>query len=81
MEEFIFESSLSASLDFKRGCIDMLFALRILNEMAFANKIPLYTCFVDLKKAYDSVPRELLWKVLGESPKITKQHHQQIKVP
>ena len=25
----------------------------------------LYMCFIDLQKAYDSVDRELLWKVLA----------------
>ena len=27
--------------------------------------MPQYTCFVDFRKAYDSVPRELLWQKLA----------------
>ena len=36
-------------------------------------RIPLYTCFVELTKAYDSVNRTLLWKGLawaGVPPKM-----------
>jgi hypothetical protein len=29
-----------------------------------AKKKPLYGCFVDFKKAFDIVPREVLWQVL-----------------
>ena len=47
-----------------RSTVDMLFVVRRLQELARARKTPLYMCFVDLKKAYDSVDRELLWKVL-----------------
>ena len=42
----------------------MLFVRR-LQELGRARKIPLYMCFIDLQKAYDSVDRELLWVVLA----------------
>ena len=42
----------------------MLFVVRRLRELGRVRKIPLYTCFIDLQKAYDSVYRELLWQVL-----------------
>ena len=50
-----------------RSTIDMLFVVRRLQELGRQRKIPLYTCFVDLQKAYDSVDRELLWKVLARA--------------
>jgi hypothetical protein len=47
-----------------RSTIDMLFVVRRLQELGRERKIPLYMCFIDLQKAYDSVDRELLWEVL-----------------
>jgi len=48
-----------------RSTVDMLFVMRRLQELGRRRKIPLYMCFIDLQKAYDSVDRELLWKVLA----------------
>ena len=45
----------------------MLFVVRRLQELGRQRKIPLYTCFVDLQKGFDSVDRELLWKVLARA--------------
>ena len=50
-----------------RSTIDMLFVVRRLQELGRRRKIPLYMCFVDLQKAYDSVDRELLWQVLARA--------------
>ena len=47
-----------------RGCVDQVFTLRVLVEKAREFNTPVYLCFVDLKKAYDSVNREALWSVL-----------------
>ena len=47
-----------------RGCVDQVFTVRILAEKAREFNIPLYLCFVDLQKAYDSVNRQALWAVL-----------------
>jgi len=41
--------------------IDQLFILQTLIEQSQAKKKPLYCYFVDLKKAFDTVPREVLW--------------------
>jgi hypothetical protein len=35
-----------------------------LTEQAKFQKKELYTCFVDFKKAFDTIPRDLLWQVL-----------------
>jgi hypothetical protein len=43
---------------------DNLFILRTLTEQAKFQKKQLHTCFVDFKKVFDTVPRDLLWQVL-----------------
>jgi len=45
--------------------IDQLFILQTLIEHNKAKKKPLYTCFVDFKKAFDTMLREMLWQVLA----------------
>ena len=47
-----------------RSTTDMMFVIRRLQELARKKRIPLYVCFIDLTKAYDSVDPTLLWKVL-----------------
>ena len=42
-----------------------MFVIRRLQELARKKRIPLYVCFIDLTKAYDSVDRTLLWTVLA----------------
>ncbi len=42
----------------------MIFDARQLVEKAREHGESLYVLFVDLRKAYDSVPRQALWKVL-----------------
>ena len=42
----------------------MMFVVGRLQELGRKEGVPLYTCFVDLQKAYDSVDRSLLWIVL-----------------
>ena len=58
-----------------RGCVDMIFVTTQLVEKAREHNDTLYMLFVDLKKAYDSVPREALWRVLekcGVPPKLLR---------
>ncbi|CAB1114327.1 unnamed protein product [Ectocarpus sp. CCAP 1310/34] len=50
-----------------RSTVDMLFVVCRLQELGRRKKRPLYMCFVDLNKAYDSVDREMLWKVLARA--------------
>ena len=47
-----------------RGCADMIFCARQLMEKAREHNTTLYLLFIDLRKAYDSIPREALWQVL-----------------
>jgi hypothetical protein len=44
---------------------NQLFILQNLIEQNKAKKKPLYCCFVDFKKAFDTVPREMLWQLLA----------------
>ena len=47
-----------------RGCVDQVFCLLILMEKACEFCTPLYLCFADLTKAYDSINMSALWSVL-----------------
>ena len=47
-----------------RGCADQLFSLQVLMEKAREFHKQIYICFIDLRKAYDSVNRISLWTVL-----------------
>ena len=58
-----------------RGCCDMIFVAQQLVEKAQEHQELLFTLFVDLRKAYDSVPRLALWQVLkklGVPPQMLK---------
>ena len=54
---------------FRRGfrTADQVFTLKTLIDQAFSNGKKLYTCFVDFKKAYDTVWRDGLWYKLLEN--------------
>lgn len=47
-----------------RSTADMIFTLRQLQEKAIEQHRPLYIVFVDFTKAFDTVDRSTLWKVL-----------------
>lgn len=47
-----------------RGTCEAIFSVRQLQEKSREQNRPLYLCFVDLEKAFDSVPREALWLML-----------------
>ena len=46
-----------------RGCTDMIFTVRQIAEKAWEHQAKVFL-FIDLRKAYDSVPREALWLAL-----------------
>ena len=45
-----------------RSTIDMMFVVRQLQELGQKAGVPLFLCFVDILKAYNSVDRNLLWQ-------------------
>ena len=46
-----------------RSTIDQIFILKMTMERTREFNKPLFMCFIDITKAYDSVDRELMWKV------------------
>ena len=47
-----------------RSCADLIFTLRMLVDDSKEWNKKLYLLFIDLEKAFDSVDREILWKIL-----------------
>nr|KAG5705815.1 hypothetical protein BaRGS_027474 [Batillaria attramentaria] len=47
-----------------RSCADQIASLRIIVEQSLEWNSPLYLNFIDYEKAFDSVDREALWKLL-----------------
>ena len=47
-----------------QGCTDMIFVVRQIIEKCKEHQVEGFLFFVDLRKAYDSVPRSALWAVL-----------------
>ena len=46
----------------KRACCDQIYVARMLIQKTREFNRPLYFCFIDLQKAYDSINREALWQ-------------------
>ena len=47
-----------------RGTMDMIFTARQIQEKCQEQQLDLYYCIIDLTKAFDTVNREALWKIL-----------------
>ena len=56
---------LQSSVTPKRSTIDRILALRVLTECRQEFRWGLLAAFVDLCKAFDSVNRDALWRILG----------------
>jgi len=63
-ELFQIETEEQAGFRVGRSMIDHIFCLKQLIEKKMAVDQPLHLLFVDLEKAYDSVPLKNLWKAL-----------------
>ena len=50
----------------ERGTIDMVFAARQLQEKCQEQNTDLYSTYVDLTKAFDTVSREGLWRIMAK---------------
>lgn len=68
-----------------RGCSDMIFTVRQVVEKSWEHKAKAFLVFIDLRKAYDSVPREAMWVVLrklgvpDQLVEIIQSFHQDMK--
>ena len=48
----------------RRSCSEQIFTLRTIIEQSLEHQTPLIINFIDFKKAFDSIHRESLWKIL-----------------
>ncbi|XP_059146612.1 uncharacterized protein LOC131934570 [Physella acuta] len=48
----------------ERSCTDQIATLRIIVEQTIEWQAPLYICFVDFEKTFDSVDRQTIWNLL-----------------
>jgi hypothetical protein len=58
-----------------KSTIDQIFTLKLIMEKSQEYNKPLFLCFIDIQKAYDSVDRNFLWKVCrcyGTSDKLIR---------
>ena len=58
--------------------MEAIYLLRRLMEKYREKKKDLYMIFIDLEKAYDRVPREVIWWVL-EKKRVTKRYIELVK--
>ena len=50
----------------ERGTVDMIFAARQLQEKCQEQNIDLYSTYIDLTKAFETVSRDGLWKIMAK---------------
>ncbi|CAF3906760.1 unnamed protein product [Rotaria sp. Silwood1] len=64
-----------AGFQSNRSTIDHIFTLKLLMEKTRVHNKSLFLCFIDIQKAYDSINREILWRICrhyGLSEKIVR---------
>ena len=49
-----------------RSTVDQIFTLKMAMEKSREFNRPMFMCFIDIQKAYDSVNRDLLWKICSQ---------------
>ena len=66
LQELAEEVLPEAQCGFRKGrsCSDMIFTVRQIIEKSWEHKTKSFLSFIDLKKAYDSVPRDAMWLAL-----------------
>ena len=47
-----------------KGCIDQIFSLRTIIEQSLEWNVPVFINFIDFSKAFDSIHRDSLWKIV-----------------
>ena len=60
----------------ERSCTDQIATLRIIKEQSLEWQSPLYVNFVDFRKAFDTVDRTTIWRIMrhyGIPQKIVKE--------
>ena len=73
IEDFTPESQCSFRAN--RGTIDMIFVLRQIQEKCRGQNMGLLIAFIDLTKAFDTVSKDSLWKILSRLPTEVSHHH------
>ena len=58
---------MQCSFCINRRTVDMIFSDQQLQEKCREQNLPLYHCFIDLLKAFDTVNRSTHWKILKSS--------------
>ena len=48
-----------------RGTVQQILILRLLAEKAWRKNKPVYNCFIDFRKAFDTIKHELMWTIMG----------------
>ena len=78
IEKEIKDSEIQSGFRAGRSCIDNLFCLKQMIEKTIAHGGELHIAFIDLKKAYDSVPINKLWTVMKEN-KVSNKYVNAVK--